>query len=154
MSSRSCSTDLHSDDDASAVADRILSELAKPFDLGGQEIYASASIGIRLSRKGYDSPEDMLRDADTAMYCAKTSGKARLAVFDDSMREKAVVRLRMENDLRRALERQEFRVHYQPILLDRVASGHRLRGTRAVAAPGARDQTTPRISSRSRKRPV
>jgi diguanylate cyclase (GGDEF)-like protein len=107
--------DLHSDDDASVVADRILSELAKPFDLGGQEIYASASIGIRLSRRGHDSPEDMLRDADTAMYCAKTSGKARLAVFDDSMREKAVIRLRMENDLRRALERQEFRVHYQPI---------------------------------------
>jgi diguanylate cyclase (GGDEF)-like protein len=107
--------DLQSHDDASVVADRILSELAKPFVLCEQEIYASASIGITRSRAGYDSPEDMLRDADTAMYCAKTSGKARFAVFDDSMREKAVIRLRVENDLRRALERQEFRVHYQPI---------------------------------------
>jgi diguanylate cyclase (GGDEF)-like protein/PAS domain S-box-containing protein len=108
--------ELKSPDDATVVADRILAELAHPFDLGGQEVYVSASIGITLSLAGHDSPQDILRDADTAMYCAKSGGRSRFAVFDDSMREQAVIRLRMETDLRRALERREFRLHYQPIL--------------------------------------
>ncbi len=108
--------DLKAPGDAALVADRILAGLAEPFNLSGQEVYASTSIGITLSQHGYDAPQDMLRDADTAMYSAKSAGRARFAVFDDSMREKAVIRHQMETDLRRGLERREFRVHYQPIL--------------------------------------
>ena len=92
--------DLKAPDDATVVADRILAELAEPFDLLGQEVYVSTSIGITQSSGSYDSPQDMLRDADIAMYCAKSRGRSRFSVFDDSMREKAVIRLQMETDLR------------------------------------------------------
>jgi diguanylate cyclase (GGDEF)-like protein/PAS domain S-box-containing protein len=107
--------DLRSPADASLVAERILGELSRPFELGGHEVYTTASIGIAVSGDHYESPQDMLRDADMAMYCAKTGGKARFAVFDESMREKAVSRLRIENDLRRAIDRGELLVFYQPI---------------------------------------
>lgn len=102
--------------DAIRVADRIQKELAPPFDLGGHEVFTTASIGIALSTTGCERPEDLLRDADTAMYRAKALGKARYEVFDTAMREQAIARLQLEMDLRRALERQEFRVYYQPIL--------------------------------------
>ncbi|HYG08426.1 MAG TPA: EAL domain-containing protein, partial [Pyrinomonadaceae bacterium] len=103
-------------EDAVRVAQKIQEELLVPFDLNGHEAFTSASIGIALSGAGYNHPEDVLRDADTAMYRAKDSGKARHEVFDRAMHTRAVKMLRLENDLRRALERQEFRVHYQPIL--------------------------------------
>jgi diguanylate cyclase (GGDEF)-like protein len=103
-------------EDAVRVAQKIQQELLVPFDLNGHEAFTSASIGIALSGTSYIHPEDLLRDADTAMYRAKDSGKARHEVFDRAMHTRAVTMLRLENDLRRALERQEFRVHYQPIL--------------------------------------
>ncbi|MDX6270705.1 MAG: hypothetical protein QOD28_1928 [Acidobacteriota bacterium] len=103
-------------EDAVRVAHKIQQELLVPFDLDGHEAFTSASIGIALSGAGYDYPEDVLRDADTAMYRAKDGGKARHKLFDRAMHTRAVSMLRLENDLRRALERQEFRVHYQPIL--------------------------------------
>jgi diguanylate cyclase (GGDEF)-like protein len=103
-------------EDALRVAQKIQDELLVPFDLNGHEAFTSASIGIALSGAGYNHPEDVLRDADTAMYRAKGGGKARHEVFDRAMHTRAVKMLRLENDLRRALERQEFRVHYQPIL--------------------------------------
>ncbi|HZH29614.1 MAG TPA: EAL domain-containing protein [Pyrinomonadaceae bacterium] len=103
-------------EDAVRVAQKIQEELLVPFDLNGHEAFTSVSIGIALSGVGYNHPEDLLRDADTAMYRAKDSGKARHEVFDRAMHTRAVKMLRLENDLRRALERQEFRVHYQPIL--------------------------------------
>ncbi|MBW4456481.1 MAG: EAL domain-containing protein [Nostoc indistinguendum CM1-VF10] len=88
-----------------------------PFDLGGQEVFTSASIGIALSSTvDYDQPEDVIRDADTAMYRAKTQGKARYELFNPEMYAIAVARLQLENDLRRAIEREEFRVFYQPIV--------------------------------------
>ncbi len=76
----------------------------------------SASIGIALSTTGYHRPEDLIRDADTAMYKAKAAGKARHAVFDRKMHEHAVAQLKLEADLRRAVARDEFVLYYQPII--------------------------------------
>ena len=103
-------------DDAARSAARIQAALASPFNLQSREVFASASIGIALSATGYEAPEDVLRDADTAMYRAKASGKARYEVFDEEMRARARARLQMETDLRRALERDQLELHYQPIL--------------------------------------
>ncbi len=103
---------------ATRVAHRIHRDLTLPFDLGGHEVFTSASLGITLSSTGgYEQPEEVLRDADTAMYRAKASGKARHAIFDREMHENAVAVLALENDLRRAIERQEFELFYQPIVL-------------------------------------
>jgi len=102
--------------DATGVADRIQKELALPFNLNGQEVFTTVSIGIALSTAEYDRPEDLLRDADTAMYRAKAQGKARHEVFTKTMHARAVELLRLEADLRRAIERQEFVVYYQPIV--------------------------------------
>lgn len=102
--------------DATRVAERIQRELARPYLLGGQEVFTTASIGIALSAPGYERPEQLLRDADLALYRAKALGKARCEVFDFGMHAVAVARLELETDLRRALEREEFRVHYQPIV--------------------------------------
>ena len=108
--------DIRDDTDASRVAERILAELSPAFQLAGHEITATASIGIALSRTDYDRAEDMLRDADTAMYHAKAAGRSRYQVFDKPMHERAVKRMQLESDLGRALERQQFELHYQPIV--------------------------------------
>jgi diguanylate cyclase (GGDEF)-like protein/PAS domain S-box-containing protein len=102
--------------DAARVAERIQGALTAPFTLGGPEIYMSGSIGIALSTTGYDRAEDLLRDADTAMYRAKAGGRARYEVFDTAMRRHVTLFMRTQNDLRRAIERDELRVHYQPIV--------------------------------------
>ncbi|MEO1133510.1 MAG: EAL domain-containing protein, partial [Cyanobacteria bacterium J06639_1] len=102
--------------EATAIADRIQTALTEPFDLGGRDVFVSTSIGIALNTTGYERIEALLRDADTAMYHAKASGKARYAIFDSDMHVQAVNRLHLENDLRRAIEREEFVVHYQPIV--------------------------------------
>ncbi|MBA3439688.1 MAG: EAL domain-containing protein, partial [Pyrinomonadaceae bacterium] len=91
-------------------------EMAQPFNLCGYEVFSSASIGIALSTEGYTRAEDILRDADTAMYRAKALGKARHEMFDREMHTQANEALTLETDLRRAVERQEFVVHYQPIV--------------------------------------
>ncbi len=102
--------------DAVRVAQRIQNELSQPFVLDKNSAFATASIGIALSSSGYDRPEDILRDADTAMYRAKENGKARYEVFDHGMHARAVSRLQLESDLRHAVEQNEFCVHYQPIV--------------------------------------
>lgn len=102
--------------DATQIAERIQKELTLPFNLSGHEVFITTSIGIALSTTGYDQPEDLLRDADTVMYRAKALGKARHEVFDKAMHARAVTQLQLENDLRRALERQELQIHYQPIV--------------------------------------
>lgn len=102
--------------DATRVANRIHEELAATFNLGGHEVFTTASIGIALSSHGYDRPEDCLRDADTAMYRAKALGKACHQIFDRSMHDRAVALLGLETDLRRAIKSREFRVHYQPFV--------------------------------------
>ena len=102
--------------DAVRVAERIHSELSVPFDLDRNSAFATASIGIALSSTGYDRPEDILRDADIAMYRAKENGKARYEMFDHGMHARAVSRLQLESDLRRAVDENEFCVYYQPIV--------------------------------------
>jgi PAS domain S-box-containing protein len=110
--------DVGSVEDATRVAERIQHELLQSFNLAGHEVFVSASIGISSSSAGYsyERPEELLRDADTAMYRAKAGGKSRHEHFDASMHARAVSLLQMENDLRRAVERSEFEVHYQPIV--------------------------------------
>ena len=108
--------DLKDPADANRAAERLMKALAPPFLLAGKEVFTSISIGIALSNAAYDQPEDMLRDADTAMYRAKSLGKARYEVFDADMRASVMARLQLETDLRRAIERKEFRNFYQPIV--------------------------------------
>jgi len=102
--------------DAVRVAKRIQDELSQPFVLDKNSAFATASIGIALSSSGYDRADDILRDADIAMYRAKENGKARYEVFDHGMHARAVSRLQLESDLRQAIEQKEFCVYYQPIV--------------------------------------
>jgi len=115
--------------DAVRVAERLQREVTTPINVGGLEVFTSASIGIALSSTGYELPEDVLRDADTAMYRAKAAGKARHEIFDTAMHDRAVALLQLETDLRRAVERCEFVVHYQPIV---SLSDDRIRGFEAL----------------------
>lgn len=105
---------------ATEFANRIIDTLARPFMIAGSEVYTTASIGIASNRTGYSLAEDMLRDADTAMYRAKNLGKARHQVFDTAMHAQAMRQLLLENDLRRALERRELALLFQPVV-DTVA---------------------------------
>jgi len=111
--------------DAIYIAERIQEELLEPFTLNGHEFLTTTSIGIAFSQTGYDGPEDILRDADIAMYRAKANGKARYEVFDVAMHSHAVEMLNLERELRHAIERKEVAVHYQPIvsLTDRMLVG-------------------------------
>jgi len=106
---------ISSESEATLVAESIYQTLTFPFNIEGYELFSTASIGIALSSQGYEKPEDILRDADLTMYSAKDQGKARYEIFDNSLRDRAVARLELETDLRRALERGEFEVYYQPI---------------------------------------
>jgi diguanylate cyclase (GGDEF)-like protein/PAS domain S-box-containing protein len=99
---------------AKRVAERIQEVLSHPFKLAGHEMSMSASIGIAFSDCGENTAEELLRDADTAMYRAKSLGKARYQIFDKDMHTHAVTLLKLESDLRGAIEREELRVHYQP----------------------------------------
>jgi diguanylate cyclase (GGDEF)-like protein/PAS domain S-box-containing protein len=101
--------------DVVGVADRLLSELAAPYQLGEHEVYSTASIGIALGDLGYHSADDVLRDADLAMYEAKRAGKARHALFDASLRSQLVRRQRLEQDLRKAIELEQLVLRYQPV---------------------------------------
>src|SRR5260370_38537689 len=108
--------DIKAAGDAKRTADRMMKALAAQFILGGKEVFNSVSIGIALSSSAYEQPEEILREADTAMYRAKSLGKARYEVVDADMRASVVARLQLETDLRRALERGELRNFYQPIV--------------------------------------
>lgn len=111
--------------DAIRVAERLQSELSRSFIIGEQEIYTTASIGITTSTGGYQDVNDILRDADTAMYRAKAEGRARWELFDVQMRDRAVTALQLEADLHHALERGQFSLRYQPIVnaIDGVIQG-------------------------------
>jgi diguanylate cyclase (GGDEF)-like protein len=102
--------------DATMVAERLQRKLTAPFKFGNYEVFSSASIGIMVSDDITREPEDFLRDADTAMYRAKESGKARCEVFDREMHAANMNLLQIETDLRRAINRGEFEVFYQPIV--------------------------------------
>lgn len=98
------------------IGERLQREISSPFKIDGHEIFTSTSIGITMFDDDYELPEDIIRDADSAMYLAKTEGKARCKVFQKSMHVSNVNLLQVENDLRWAIERNEFRVFYQPIV--------------------------------------
>ncbi|HYY97974.1 MAG TPA: EAL domain-containing protein [Pyrinomonadaceae bacterium] len=108
--------DMKDSGDALRMAERAQAQLALPFDLDGHEVFVSASVGIALSAMEYSRPEDILRDANTAMHGAKSLGKASYKVFDATMHEHARLLLGLETDMRRAAERGEYRLHYQPIV--------------------------------------
>jgi diguanylate cyclase (GGDEF)-like protein/PAS domain S-box-containing protein len=108
--------------DATMVADRLQEKLTQPFKFGNYEVFSSASIGIIVSDEIDRGAEDFLRDADTAMYRAKEAGKARCEVFDREMHAANINLLQIETDLRRALNRDEFEVFYQPII--NMETGH------------------------------
>ncbi len=101
---------------AAGVAERMHRALAAPLVVEGHAIYASASIGIAASSRRYRTPDDMLRDADTAMYRAKTAGPGQSVVFDEDMHKVAVASLKLEQDLRRAVHGKKFVIHFQPII--------------------------------------
>lgn len=107
---------LKSDAEVQELAEHIQCEIAQPVEIDGQEVITTASIGIALGKVAYEYPKDLLRDADAAMYRAKALGKARFELFEPEMHAQALNRLTLEAELRRAIERQEFVLYYQPII--------------------------------------
>ena len=116
-------------DRAVAIARRVLRLFEQPFDIGGQQVFSAASLGIVIGSSEYASADQVLRDADTAMYRAKAAGKSGFVIFDAGMHREALARLQLETDFRMAFERAEFRLHYQPLI--ELASG-RLVGVEAL----------------------
>jgi diguanylate cyclase (GGDEF)-like protein/PAS domain S-box-containing protein len=108
--------DIRDVSDVTRVADRIQKKLMMAALLPGHTIFMSASMGIVLSSTGYDRPEDILRDADTAMYRAKENGRSRYEIFDSAMRDQIMLRLELESALRQAIEKEELNVYYQPVV--------------------------------------
>jgi diguanylate cyclase (GGDEF)-like protein/PAS domain S-box-containing protein len=116
------------DTDTSTVAARLLERLAEPFYVEGRRLLVSASIGIALSSTG-STPEELLNNADTAMYYAKSNGKARFEFFNEGLRKQVVTRFETETDLRKAIDAQQLVIHYQPIV---SAIDHHIRGFEAL----------------------
>jgi diguanylate cyclase (GGDEF)-like protein len=108
--------DMHDPSDAARMAERIGEALRAPFELAGQSVSISSSIGIALDTDRTHAPDDLMREADMAMYRAKSSGKARYEIFDTTMGTRAVARLELETELRHAVARNELRLHYQPVV--------------------------------------
>ncbi len=108
--------DLADPTEALKLAERVLGILQRPFSVAGHQIYTPTSVGIALSSPDYVRPEDILRDADTAMFRAKSRGKNRFEIFDAKMHREAVDLLVLENDLRRAIKNGEFCLYYQPVV--------------------------------------
>ena len=123
--------------DADEVAERVAAALVTPLAVGGVEVALRASVGIALAQDG-DAAADLLRDADTAMYTAKARGGGAYERFVPAMREAAISRFELGADLRRAIERREFVLHYQPVVDLTARADPRLRGARPLAAPDAR----------------
>jgi predicted signal transduction protein with EAL and GGDEF domain len=107
---------LNDEQQTNAFAFRIQEKLSAPFLIAGREVFTSASIGIALGPAHYTNPDDIMRDADTAMYHAKSRGKARHELFDADMHARVRDRLDLESDLRSAVSSNDFEVHYQPIV--------------------------------------
>jgi len=106
---------LSDQDDVEDVASRIINSIGQPFEVDGHCLYSNASIGIAMCRPHYQSACDILRDADAAMYQAKSLGRGRYVYFDDSMREQLMASLTLEQELRMAVKEQQFELHYQQI---------------------------------------
>ena len=106
---------LQSLEDVEEIASRIISSIAQPFELDGHTLYSNASIGIAQSRVSYKDANEILRDADAAMYQAKSLGRGRYVFFDDSMREQLIASMTLEQELRQAIKSKQFELHYQQI---------------------------------------
>ena len=145
--------DVHDSADAAHIAERIQNRLAEPFVIDGHEVFASASIGIALPGNRETSADYLLRDADIAMYRAKAAGRGRYEVFDLELHRAAVLLLRLETDLRRAVATRAFVMHYQPIV--RLDTG-RIVGFEALMRwqHPERGLIAPGTSSRSPRRPA
>ena len=137
-SSRSCSRISGTRATRSAWLNGFSIVCSRPFELDGRQLFTSASIGIATSETAYSNAQDLLRDADTAMYRAKALGKARCEVFDVRMREAAIARLALETDLRRAIERERIRTPLSADYFARDGQARRLRGAGALASSPAR----------------
>jgi diguanylate cyclase (GGDEF)-like protein/PAS domain S-box-containing protein len=116
--------EIRSPEDALDVAERIRLLLAKAFVLGKHTVYQTASVGITIGTEKYTEPEQVLRDSDLAMYRAKESKDRKVVIFDDQMHASVVARLQLETDLRRAIQQQEFVIHYQPIVCLKTGQVH------------------------------
>jgi diguanylate cyclase (GGDEF)-like protein len=121
--------DIFDDEDAVAVAERVLKAFSLPFQLEHGETMAAASIGISVTSDPNQDPDDLIRDADAAMYRAKGAGGARVVLFDEVTRERALARLHNENAIRKGIEREEFRVFFQP---EMAIDGKRITGLEAL----------------------
>jgi diguanylate cyclase (GGDEF)-like protein/PAS domain S-box-containing protein len=108
--------DMRDPNEAMMIAERILNKFLHPIEIGDQSIFGSASIGIVINNREYETSDNLLRDADIAMYRAKSLGKGRFTIFDKEMYEQNLKTIQLDNDLRYALDRQEFELYYQPIL--------------------------------------
>jgi diguanylate cyclase (GGDEF)-like protein/PAS domain S-box-containing protein len=108
-------------DDVIRVAERIVEQVKRPFNIDDHQVFTTTSIGIAISVAGDELPDELLRNADVAMYEAKHSGKSRYSIFESSMRVRAWLRLQTELELRRALDQGEFKVYYQPVV--KLSSG-------------------------------
>lgn len=108
-------TDLRDPDDARVVAERLMTNLSRPYQIGKHEVYSTASIGIVVGSANYLRPEEIVRDADTAMYEAKRNGKSRYVIFDASMHDRVRRRMKLETDLHRAIAENQLFLVYQPI---------------------------------------
>ena len=108
--------DIHGAGDATRVAERVQELIREKLVIGGREVFTSASIGVALSNPSYKAPEEILRDADTAMYRAKAAGRGGYQVFDQTMHRSVVALLKLETELRQAVEKKQFVMHYQPIV--------------------------------------
>ena len=115
--------------EAVALAERLRRALEKPFDIEGHQLFTSATVGIAISTTGYRCPEEILRDATTALHRAQVETTTSCELFDPAMRDRAVARLQLETDLRNGIEQNAFVVHYQPIIS--LASG-RITGFEAL----------------------
>jgi diguanylate cyclase (GGDEF)-like protein len=107
---------IRSVEDAINVAERIMQVLDQPFFIEGRELHSSASVGVAVAQPHYASAEEILRDADAAMYRAKADGRKRYALFDEDLRHLAQQRLELEREMRRAMVHHEFEPYYQPIV--------------------------------------
>ena len=134
-SSRSCATGSSTPSEAVDIAERIRAGLATALEVGRAELHQTVSIGIAVATGLGAHPEAMLRDADAAMYRAKERGRNRVELFDDTMRDRAITRLRTEIALRRAITQDELVLHYQPVIDLTSGDDGRRRGPRPLAAP-------------------
>lgn len=107
---------IRNSDEVVTVAERLLIDFARPYNLKHHEVYSTASMGIVIGNKHYKRAEDVIRDADTAMYEAKRTGRSRFVFFDDSMRKRVIREMMLENDLRKAIEKNQLALFYQPIV--------------------------------------